>query len=45
LKQIEYGDLQIPDFVLQIAAQNGKLFHQIIQEFIQKGSDLNTPND
>lgn len=45
LKQIEYGDLQIPEFVLQIAARNGKLFHQIIQEFIQKGPDSATSTD
>lgn len=45
LKQIEYGDLQIPEFVLQIAARNGKLFHQIIQEFVQKGPDSPTPTD
>ena len=45
LKQIEYGDLQIPEFVLQIAARNGKLFHQIIQEFIQNGPDSATPTD
>jgi len=45
LKQIEYGDLKIPEFVLQIAARNGKLFHQIIQEFIQGGSDSATPTD
>jgi len=45
LKQIEYGELQIPEFVLQIAARNGKLFHQIIQEFIQKGPDSATSTD
>ncbi|CAJ0836286.1 2049_t:CDS:2 [Entrophospora sp. SA101] len=40
LKLIEYGDKQIPEIVLQRAAKNGKLFHQIIQEFIQTGVDL-----
>lgn len=40
LKLIEYEDKQIPEIVLQRAARNGKLFHQIIQEFIQNGADL-----
>lgn len=40
LKLIEYEDKQIPEIVLQRAAKNGKLFHQIIQEFIQTGEDL-----
>lgn len=40
LKLIEYGDKQIPEIVLQRAAKNGKLFHQIIQQFIQTGADL-----
>lgn len=35
LKEIEYGDKQIPEFVLKRAANNGKIFHQIIQKFIQ----------
>ena len=40
LKLIEYEDKQIPEIVLQRAAKNGKLFHQIIQEFIQTGANL-----
>lgn len=42
LKKIEYVDKQIPEFVLQRAAQNGKLFHQTIQDFIQENSGLFT---
>jgi len=36
LKEIEYSE--IPPHVLQRAAQNGKLFHQIVQEFFQQGT-------
>lgn len=39
LKEIEYGDKQIPDFILQIAANNGKIFHQTIQSFLETGDD------
>ncbi len=45
LKQIEYEDKKIPIFVLQKAAKNGKLFHEIIQNFIQSGSDLPNYSD
>ena len=45
LKQIEYGDLQIPEYVLRIAALNGKSFHQIIQDYFQKGPDSLSPSD
>lgn len=45
LKQIEYGDKQIPEFVLKRAAKNGKSFHQIIQKFIQTRDDLFEPVD
>ncbi|RHZ37190.1 hypothetical protein [endosymbiont GvMRE of Glomus versiforme] len=38
LKLIEYGDKQIPEYVLRKAADNGKLFHQIIQKFVQTGN-------
>jgi hypothetical protein len=40
LKLIEYENKQIPRHVLQKAAENGKLFHQIIQEFVRTGNDL-----
>lgn len=36
LKEMEYGE--IPPHILQRAAQNGKLFHQIVQEFFQRGT-------
>ena len=37
LKLIEYEDKQIPEIILQKAAQRGKIFHQAIQEFVQTG--------
>jgi hypothetical protein len=45
LKQIEYGDLQIPEYVLRIAALNGKSFHQIIQDYFQKGPNSSSPSN
>jgi hypothetical protein len=39
LKEIEYGDKKIPKFVLLRAANNGKIFHQIIQDFLQNGDE------
>lgn len=39
LKEIEYGDKQIPKFVLLRAANNGKIFHQTIQDFLEKGDE------
>ena len=37
LKKIEYADKKIPEHILLIAAKNGKLFHQAIQDFFQTG--------
>ena len=38
LKKIEYADKQIPERILLIAAKNGELFHQVIQDFfVQTG--------
>ena len=45
LKQIEYGDLQIPEYVLRIAALNGESFHQIIQDYFQKGPNPSSPSN
>jgi hypothetical protein len=39
LKEIEYGDKQIPEFILKIAANNGKIFHETIQTFLETGND------
>lgn len=39
LKEIEYGDKQIPKFVLLRAANNGKIFHQTIQDFLESGDE------
>lgn len=39
LKEIEYGDKQIPKFVLMKAANNGKIFHETIQNFFLNGDE------
>ncbi|WNE41352.1 MAG: hypothetical protein AM1032_000092 [Mycoplasmataceae bacterium] len=39
LKEIEYGDKQIPKFVLMKAANNGKIFHETIQNFLVNGDE------
>ena len=39
LKEVEYKNKQIPYFVLMRAANNGKIFHQTIQRYLETGDD------
>lgn len=39
LKEIEYENKQIPHFVLMKAAENGKIFHQTIQKYLETGDE------
>lgn len=39
LKEIEYQDKKIPKFVLLKAAENGKIFHKAIQNFLEKNDE------
>jgi hypothetical protein len=45
LKEIEYGDKGIPEHVLQRAAENGKIFHRTIQNFVQTRQENFAPTN
>lgn len=36
IKELEYGS--IPDYILQAAAERGKVFHQVVQDYLQSGN-------